>query len=61
MLYDCPECGLPCSVDPRGRLGSTDGPVAHVFVRCCAGHWFLGPEDRLRRTLRHRRPPRGID
>jgi hypothetical protein len=48
MFFDCPECGLPCSVEPRGRCAGTDGSVEMVFVRCIARHWFLGPADRLR-------------
>jgi len=51
MLSDCPQCRLPCTVEPRGRWGSTAGPVAHVYVRCVAGHWFLGPADRLQTRL----------
>lgn len=51
MLFDCPECGLPCTVEPRGYCGSTDGPVEVVYVRCVNRHWFLGPADRLRLTI----------
>jgi len=51
MLYDCPECGLPATVDSRGRLASTAGPVEHVYVRCAAAHWFLGPAETLRVLL----------
>jgi hypothetical protein len=46
-LYDCPSCALPATASPRGRAASTHGPVDHVFVRCIAGHWFLGPTDML--------------
>jgi hypothetical protein len=48
-LYDCPECALPATADPRGRCDSTSGPVDHVYVRCVVGHWFLGPVERLLR------------
>jgi hypothetical protein len=44
MLYDCPDCALPCTVEPYGSLASTDGPVAVARVRCVAGHWFLMPD-----------------
>ncbi len=50
-LYDCPDCGLPATVETRGRLTSTDGPVEHVYVRCAQGDWFLGPADTLRLRL----------
>ncbi len=49
MLYDCPECALPSTVEPRGWCASTGGPVEVVFVRCANRHWFLGPADRRRR------------
>jgi hypothetical protein len=48
-LYDCPECALPATADPRGRYDSTSGPVDHVYVRCVLGHWFLGPVEMLLR------------
>ncbi|WP_162606012.1 hypothetical protein [Jiangella aurantiaca] len=48
MLYDCPECGLPATVTPRGTFSSTSGPVEHVAVHCAADHRFLGPADTLR-------------
>jgi hypothetical protein len=43
MLYDCPECALPCTVEPYGSAMSTDGPVAIARVRCLTGHWFHVP------------------
>jgi hypothetical protein len=49
MFFDCPECGLPCTVEPRGHCAGTDGPVEMVFVHCVARHWFLGPAESLRR------------
>jgi hypothetical protein len=47
MFFDCPECGLPCTVESRGSWGSTGGPVEMVYVRCVDRHWFLGPADCL--------------
>ena len=55
-LLDCPayldqggtaRCGLPAVVEDRYTLGSTDGPVTSVRIRCPAGHWFGGPVDAL--------------
>ncbi len=43
MLFDCPECGLPCVVDWRHAYGTTGEPMEHVYLRCAARHWFLGP------------------
>lgn len=54
MFYDCPECGLPATVTPRGTLPGTSGPVEHVDVHCAAGHRFLGPADTLRVLLPQR-------
>jgi hypothetical protein len=51
MLYDCPECGLPATVTSYGAAAGTDGPVEVVRVRCVARHWFLGPDETLRRLL----------
>jgi hypothetical protein len=48
-LYDCPSCALPATASSRGRLASTDGGIEHVYVKCVAGHWYLGPADRLLR------------
>jgi hypothetical protein len=47
----CPEmiggdravrCGLPAEVEERYRVGSTDGPLEGVRIRCPRGHWFNG-------------------
>jgi hypothetical protein len=55
-FLDCPayldhggtaRCGLPAVVEDRYALGSTDGPVTSVKIRCPAGHWFSGPVDAL--------------
>jgi hypothetical protein len=56
IFLDCPaytvgsgaeRCGLPAAVEDRYTLGSTDGPVAAVRIRCPKGHWFNGPVDAL--------------
>jgi hypothetical protein len=55
-FYDCPayvdwdravRCGLPAEVEHRYSLGSTDGSLASVKIRCPQGHWFSGPVDVL--------------
>jgi len=55
-FLDCPayidgngttRCGLPAAVEDRYTLGSTDGSVTAVKVRCPRGHWFSGPVDAL--------------
>jgi hypothetical protein len=55
-LLDCPaylnaggtvRCGLPAAVEDRYTLGSTDGAVPAVRIRCPNGHWFSGPVDAL--------------
>lgn len=55
-FLDCPayldrhgtaRCGLPAVVEDSYTLGSTDGPVTSVKIRCPQGHWFSGPLDRL--------------
>ena len=52
MLVDCPafaghdgaaRCGLPAEVEERYTIGSTDGPLESVKIRCPRGHWFNGP------------------
>jgi hypothetical protein len=45
MLHDCPECALPCTVEPRGSVTSTRGPLELAAVDCVAGHRFLMPAD----------------
>ncbi|WP_300608102.1 hypothetical protein [Trebonia sp.] len=56
IFLDCPaytdprgtaRCGLPAAVEDRYRLGSTDGAVTGVRIRCPRGHWFSGPVDAL--------------
>jgi len=56
FFLDCPaytdrngtvRCGLPAAVEDRYTLGSTDGTVTGVRIRCPAGHWFSGPVDAL--------------
>ena len=46
-LYDCPECALPATAEPRGPRS-----LRHVYIRCVRGHWFLGPEEKLLRGPR---------
>ena len=55
-FLDCPaymngdgtaRCGLPAAVEDSYTLGSTDGPVTSVKIRCPAGHWFNGPVSAL--------------
>jgi hypothetical protein len=56
MFLDCPEyldrqgavrCGLPAEVEYRYTLGSSDGPMEGVRIRCPRGHWFNGPVESL--------------
>jgi hypothetical protein len=47
MLFDCPQCGLPCEVAWQASAASTGGRLEHVYVRCAARHWFLAPPERL--------------
>ena len=56
FFLDCPaytdrdgtaRCGLPAAVENSYRLGSTDGAVTSVKIRCPRGHWFSGPVDAL--------------
>lgn len=56
IFLDCPayidrdgiaRCGLPAAVEDRYTLGSTDGAVTGVRIRCPVGHWFSGPVDAL--------------
>ena len=55
-FLDCPayidgngaaRCDLPAAVESRYTLGSTDGAVTAVKIRCPRGHWFSGPVDAL--------------
>jgi hypothetical protein len=47
ILLPCPACGFPAEVTDRFALNSTDGPVAHLALRCVAGHPFKMPVDML--------------
>lgn len=47
----CPECGVSAAVVDRSVLGSTDGPVEHVRIRCPGGHHLLMPTERLDRRV----------
>jgi hypothetical protein len=42
-----PGCDLPAEVVWWAVLGSTDGPIEHVKLRCLGGHGFFGASDRL--------------
>jgi hypothetical protein len=55
-FLDCPaylgndrteRCGLPAVVEDSYTLGSTDGNLTCVKIRCPLGHWFSGPVDAL--------------
>jgi hypothetical protein len=55
-FFDCPayldrdgtaRCGLPAVIEDRYTLGSTDGAVTSVKIRCPKGHWFSGPAEVL--------------
>jgi hypothetical protein len=55
-LVDCPaflshegtlRCGLPAEVEAWYTIGSTDGPLESVKIRCPRGHWFNGPVESL--------------
>lgn len=39
----CPECGLDAVVEWRTTIGSTDGPLEHLKIRCADKHWFFLP------------------
>lgn len=39
----CPQCGQPAEIVDRDIWPSTDGPVAHVHVRCVSKHRFVMP------------------
>jgi pimeloyl-ACP methyl ester carboxylesterase len=47
ILLPCPECGSPAEVTDRFALNSTDGPIAHVALRCAARHHFKMPVEML--------------
>jgi hypothetical protein len=44
----CPSCDQPTEILSRYVLGSTDGPIEHVRIRCLVGHKFLMPTSLLR-------------
>jgi hypothetical protein len=56
MFLDCPaymdhsgasRCGLPAAVEYLYTMGSTDGPLESVKIRCPRGHCFNGPLESL--------------
>jgi hypothetical protein len=66
VFLDCPaymdklgkeRCGLPAEVECRYTIGSTDGPLDSVKIRCPRGHWFNGPIESL--TWDKHRDPAG--
>lgn len=55
-LADCPayldaggltRCGLPAEIEESYLLGSTDGPLTGVRIRCPLGHYFSGQLESL--------------
>ena len=42
-----PECGLPCEIEERHILESSDGPVEHIRLLCIAGHRYNMPTSML--------------
>ena len=56
-LTACPECGTVAELTDEGVVESTDGPVRMVRVRCARRHWFLMPQDMLRRIAAGHRIP----
>jgi hypothetical protein len=68
MFLDCPEyldprgagrCGLPAEVEARYVMGSTDGPLESLRIRCPRGHWFNGPIESLTWDKRQTAAPSG--
>lgn len=56
IFLDCPaymdgsgahRCGLPAAVEYRYAMGSTDGLLESVKIRCARGHCFNGPVESL--------------
>ena len=47
MAIRSPSCHEPAEVLDRFSLGSTDGPMRHLKIRCAAGHWYTMPADRV--------------
>jgi hypothetical protein len=41
MYVRCPQCAQPAEIVDRFTLGSTDGPLEHVKIKCSNGmHWY---------------------
>jgi hypothetical protein len=41
MYVRCPQCAQPAEIIDRFTLGSTDGPLEHVKLKCSSGkHWY---------------------
>jgi hypothetical protein len=43
----CPECGHLAVVEWRSHVGSTDGSIEHLKIRCLNRHWLLMPAESL--------------
>jgi hypothetical protein len=43
----CPTCHEPAEILDRFTLGSTEGPLRHLKIRCGGGHWYTMPADRV--------------
>lgn len=43
-----PDCNAVAEIIDRWQVPSTDGPIEHVHVLCCAGHPFRLPADWVR-------------
>jgi len=43
----CPTCHEPAEILDRFTLGSTEGPLRHLKIRCDGGHWYTMPADRV--------------
>jgi len=64
-LTVCPEpgCHAPAEIVDRCAMGSTDGPVEHVRIRCVRRHWFFLPAAALAEAAGRSRTPaaRAVD
>jgi hypothetical protein len=41
MYVRCPQCAQPAEIIDHFTLGSTDGPLEHVKLKCSSGkHWY---------------------
>jgi hypothetical protein len=58
-LTACPEpgCDAPAEIVDRCAVGSTDGPIEHVRIRCVRRHWFFLPVVTVAEAAGRPRPP----